>query len=207
MAIEKPYEVSEEGPRTREDRKIRILDAAWRVVNRDGFEGATTRSIAKEAGVNIAMLNYYFVSKDALLSELLDYTARNTLDLVRESLNHTGTVAEVLKEGFASLWGAISRHPELLPFNLVLRSNHDPDAQRRSQALYHDYQNMVMQFLAQALDQSGEEISVPLEDFAAAIVTSYNGIILDFMIYQDENKCERQQQLLLQMLLTLVRKK
>lgn len=205
MVVEKALEASDEGPRSREDRKIRILDAAWRVVNRDGFEGATTRSIAKEAGVNIAMLNYYFQTKEALLSELLDYTARNTLDLVRESLNHSGTVAEVLKKGFASLWGAISRHPELLPFNLVLRSSHDEDARVRSQALYRDYQEVLVQYLSRILEHSGEEITVPLEDFAGSIVTSYNGIILDFMIYRDTEKCERQQELLLQMLLTLVR--
>ncbi len=195
----------EDGPKTRQERKVHILEAAWNVVNRDGYEGATTRTIAEEAGVNIAMLNYYFGSKETLLIELLDYTARNALTMVREALNHTGTVAEVLTAGFASLWAAVYRHPALVPYNLVLRSSHDPEARRMSQELYRDYRNMIVEFMSRTLAQSGEEITVPLEDFAQFIVSSYNGIMLDFTITQDAAQSERQQQLLLQMLLTLVR--
>ncbi|MEI6043154.1 MAG: TetR/AcrR family transcriptional regulator [Chloroflexota bacterium] len=205
MAIEKVQETSEDGPKTREERKIRILDAAWVVVNRDGFEGATTRTIAEEAGVNIAMLSYYFGSKETLLNELLDYTARNALVSVREALNQTGTVAEVLRNGFASLWGGIYRHPAMMPYNLVLRSNYDLVARRMSQALFLDYRATIVEYLSRTLALSGEEISVPLEQFAHFIVSSFNGIMMDYMIYQDVEKCEQQQQLLLQMLLTLVR--
>jgi AcrR family transcriptional regulator len=205
MVNEKVQETGEDGPKTRQERKTRILDAAWSVVNRDGFEGATTRTIAEEAGVNIAMLNYYFGSKEALLSELLDHTARNALTSVREAMNQTGTVAEVLRNGFTELWGAIYRHPALLPYNLVLRSNYDLEARRMSQALYLDYRAAIAEYLSRTLALSGEEIIVPLEQFAQAIVSGYNGIMLDFMIYQDVEKCEQQQQLLLQMLLGLVR--
>jgi len=196
----------EDGPRTRQERKAHILDAAMRVVTRDGFEGATTRTIAEEAGVNIAMLNYYFGGKEALLSEMLTFAARRTLEIVRESLNHTGTVAEVLRAGFASLWNAIYNHPEFLPYSLVLRSSYDADARRMSQSLYHDYRNLIVEFLARTLRNSGEELSVPLEQFAQVIVSTYNGIMLDYTINGEAPQSEQQQHLLLDMLLTLVRK-
>jgi len=49
----------------------RILEAAERVFSRDGFQGATTREIAREAGVNEVTLFRHFRSRDDLLRETL----------------------------------------------------------------------------------------------------------------------------------------
>jgi AcrR family transcriptional regulator len=48
------------------DKKDHILDVAERVFSDMGFDGASTRMISGEAGVNMAMLNYYFGSKEGL---------------------------------------------------------------------------------------------------------------------------------------------
>jgi AcrR family transcriptional regulator len=49
------------------DKKDHILDVAEKVFSELGFDGASTRTISGEAGVNMAMLNYYFGSKEGLL--------------------------------------------------------------------------------------------------------------------------------------------
>src|SRR5437870_9221839 len=46
--------------------EARILDAAHRVLLRRGTAGARTQEIAKEAGVNSALLHYYFRTKERL---------------------------------------------------------------------------------------------------------------------------------------------
>lgn len=48
------------------DKKDHILDVAERVFSDNGFDGSSTRMISGEAGVNMAMLNYYFGSKEGL---------------------------------------------------------------------------------------------------------------------------------------------
>ncbi|WP_428328015.1 TetR/AcrR family transcriptional regulator [Mucilaginibacter sp.] len=48
------------------DKKDHILDVAERIFSDLGFDGASTRTISGEAGVNMAMLNYYFGSKEGL---------------------------------------------------------------------------------------------------------------------------------------------
>jgi TetR/AcrR family transcriptional regulator, regulator of biofilm formation and stress response len=50
----------------------RILDAAGRVLTRDGFRGLTFESIAREAGENPALIRYHFGSKAGLLGALVD---------------------------------------------------------------------------------------------------------------------------------------
>ena len=49
----------------------RILEAAARVFARDGFRGATTREIAREAGVNEVTLFRHFRSRNDLLRDVL----------------------------------------------------------------------------------------------------------------------------------------
>ena len=48
------------------DKKDHILDVAERIFSELGYDGASTRTISGEAGVNMAMLNYYFGSKEGL---------------------------------------------------------------------------------------------------------------------------------------------
>jgi AcrR family transcriptional regulator len=50
----------------------RILDAAQRVLSRDGFRALTFAAIAKEAGENPALIRYHFGSKAGLISMLVD---------------------------------------------------------------------------------------------------------------------------------------
>jgi AcrR family transcriptional regulator len=57
-----------EGGSTREQ----ILSAALRVLARDGFAKLSARTIAAEAGTNLALLNYYFGSKEKLLLTIFD---------------------------------------------------------------------------------------------------------------------------------------
>lgn len=48
------------------DKKDHILDIAEKIFSELGYDGASTRMISGEAGVNMAMLNYYFGSKEGL---------------------------------------------------------------------------------------------------------------------------------------------
>jgi AcrR family transcriptional regulator len=62
-------------------RVARILDAAARIVVRDGVEALTTREIARAAGVPIATLYQYFADKEAVLIAL---TQRDTDEMDAE---------------------------------------------------------------------------------------------------------------------------
>jgi AcrR family transcriptional regulator len=49
----------------------RIMITTIRLIERDGVHGLTTRTISREANVNIAAINYYFSSKQKLIEESL----------------------------------------------------------------------------------------------------------------------------------------
>ena len=52
--------------RTGQRNRQRILDAARERFMRDGYEGATVRAIAADAGVDVAMVYYFFDNKEGL---------------------------------------------------------------------------------------------------------------------------------------------
>ncbi|MBH1960652.1 MAG: TetR/AcrR family transcriptional regulator [Chryseobacterium sp.] len=49
----------------------KILISASKVFTEKGFSGTRTRDIAEEAGINLALLNYYFRSKEKLFEQVM----------------------------------------------------------------------------------------------------------------------------------------
>jgi AcrR family transcriptional regulator len=59
--------------------KTKILEAAFRRLAREGYAALSMREIAKVAGVNHALINYHFRSKDELVIAVLDAANRELL--------------------------------------------------------------------------------------------------------------------------------
>jgi AcrR family transcriptional regulator len=53
------------------DTRRRLLEAARRRFAHDGYTGTTVRDIAADAGVNVALINRYFTSKEVLFETCL----------------------------------------------------------------------------------------------------------------------------------------
>src|SRR5215203_1539650 len=49
----------------------KIKDAARKVFTQKGYSATRTRDIAEEAGINLALLNYYFRSKEKLFEQVM----------------------------------------------------------------------------------------------------------------------------------------
>ncbi len=56
-----------------EQTRERLLAAARVVFSENGFQNATVREICRHAEVNIAAVNYYFSSKEALFAATLNF--------------------------------------------------------------------------------------------------------------------------------------
>jgi AcrR family transcriptional regulator len=112
--------------RTGQQSRQRIIDAARERFMRDGYDKATVRAIAADAGVDVAMVYYFFDSKEGLftasaltgpehplhqLGTLLDEgTGQIGPRLVRRFIEHweEGGVFEP----FMTLWRSAAIHPQ-----------------------------------------------------------------------------------------------
>ncbi|MCS4301270.1 MULTISPECIES: TetR/AcrR family transcriptional regulator [Chryseobacterium] len=66
-----------------------ILFAAEKLFAEKGFEGTSTREIAKAANVNISMISYYFGSKEKLYEKLVEYRMKEGQFFSNEILERT----------------------------------------------------------------------------------------------------------------------
>ena len=86
------------------DTKAKILDAAFRRLASDGYAALSVREIARDAGVNHALINYHFRSKEQLVIDVLD--AMNQRLLARQTSMYEGP------GGYAQKWAHARRFYE-----------------------------------------------------------------------------------------------
>lgn len=73
-------------------RKI-IAEAAWKIIKNDGFEKASIRRVAAEAGMSSGALRHYFSTQDEMLLFIMDYF----FDAGKERSNHKEWSKDPLK--------------------------------------------------------------------------------------------------------------
>jgi AcrR family transcriptional regulator len=108
--------------------KARILEAAYLRLAREGYAALSTREIARDAGVNHALINYHFRTRDQLVIAVLDEANRRLLERQQQMYQGPGGFADKwaearrfyesdLASGFvrvqAELWAAAFSNPEL----------------------------------------------------------------------------------------------
>jgi AcrR family transcriptional regulator len=70
------------------DKREIIITAAMNLFGQKGFEGTSVREIASGAGVNLAMINYYFGTKEKLFENVVEYKASYLQGVFEELVNN-----------------------------------------------------------------------------------------------------------------------
>lgn len=78
------------------DKKEHIINTAVELFAEKGFEGTSIRELAAKAEVNVAMVNYYFGSKEKLFEAMVEYKAAYTKGII-EDLVKDSTLTEIQK--------------------------------------------------------------------------------------------------------------
>lgn len=135
----------------KKDSKTQLLCSAFCEFAKNGFWGATTRDIAKRAGINISSILYYFGGKKGIYAAALE----NIVEAVREE------TAEISKE-----------------YDVVVRSKNSAEARELLKKFTKVFLYLVC---GEKLSQDMKtvflsEYSRPSEDFSIL----YEGLILPF---------------------------
>ena len=105
----------------------KIKNAAKIVFHRKGFAAARTRDIAEEAGINLALLNYYFRSKEKLFVLVMIETLTEFFGSVSVIINNPETTFEEKIEQFAAGYiDLIFREPDI-PLFIMSEIRNNPE--------------------------------------------------------------------------------
>jgi TetR/AcrR family transcriptional regulator len=94
----------------------KIKEAARRVFISKGFSGCSSREIAKEAGMNVALVNYYFRSKNLLFKLIFDAALEDSMLAMLEVFAKDLDLESKLRIFIEREYDFLSKHPEIPGF-------------------------------------------------------------------------------------------
>jgi AcrR family transcriptional regulator len=137
------------------------------VLERDGVDGLTVRAIAREAGANVAAVNYHYGSKEALVEQMqlaqmqagfVDPLARLDMLLAMPGLRQ----AEALQQFLAGFIRDMARYPrttEAYLHDALVRQEYDGVALRALNTFLEQFLERVRDMLLEG-DDTAQRISL-----------------------------------------------
>lgn len=123
-----------------------ILDAAEKVFQRKGMDGARMQEIANEAGINKAMLHYYYRSKRFLFEAVFSKAFSLIAPEINRVVNEDIPLFEKIRKFTNSYIDFIQKHP-YLPNFIIQELNRDSDFLKvlQSKKGFPDFRNFQAQ--------------------------------------------------------------
>ena len=112
---------------TAPDSRERILQAAVRLFASHGYGNTGLRELAAAADVNLAMINYFFGSKKALLKEILDVFFSGYLDVARKEMAGRDAVSVKLDRFIHSAVNYFAANRDYLLVTVAELPHDDPE--------------------------------------------------------------------------------
>ena len=107
----------------------KIIAAARKLFTQKGFTDVKTRDIAKESGINLALLNYYFRSKEKLFEIVMQENMQSFFSSVLKVVNDEETsLHEKIEQLVNTYIDMLALNPELPLFVMAqMRNNNKPE--------------------------------------------------------------------------------
>ena len=95
----------------------KIKEAARVVFTRNGYAATKVRDIAAEAGINVALVNYYFRSKEKLFQLIMEETIKKLFDKIQKIINdESSTIIEKIENVVDHYISLLIENPDLPMF-------------------------------------------------------------------------------------------
>jgi len=180
-----------------DERRERIAEAAWRVIEREGPEGANLRRIAREAGHTTGVVTHYFRDKRDLMVFAFG------LVVERSTSRMAGAAAEAGAEGaLAQLLPLDEERRRETTVWLVLMSASlaDPDLAVELRQRYRRAREATLPMFRAALEETR---GGDAEDVADELLAAVDGITVDALTDPERFPPDRQLALLRRVLARL----
>jgi AcrR family transcriptional regulator len=175
----------------REANVAAFLDAAERLLIKEGAAGISTRQLAREAGHNHGLVHYYFGSVDELLLQALERFTNRVVDRQRAMYASDAPFAqkwrtamsyieEDLAAGYPKVWAEL----EALAWNR-------PALRRRLRTVSDRWRSLLRDALAEAIQEYGlDGDRVSAEAWAALVMQFNKGLLFERLLGFDRGHAE-----------------
>lgn len=133
-----------------ERRRAELVEAVWRVVRRDGVRGASVRGVAREAGLSVGSVRYFFATQD----DLLTFAMREVVERVRTRAASEAGVRKALTNAGEPGEAALELLKQVLPLN----SEHTTEMRVWFAFITYDAADPVVSGIRQEMDREVHQL-------------------------------------------------
>jgi AcrR family transcriptional regulator len=187
---ENPQRV-DSGPSIRQSNVQAFLDAAERLLIREGAAGISTRQLAREAGQNHGLVHYYFGSVDELLLQALERFTGRILERQRAMYETEKPFIEKWRTAMAFIDEDLaSGYPKIWAELRALAWN-KPELRQRLQGVTDSWRTVLRDALAEAIEEYDLHDSPFSAESWAALVSQFNeGLLFERLLGFDRGHSE-----------------
>lgn len=170
-------------------RRELLIEAAIRVMARDGVARTTTRAIVGEADMRLGAFHYCFRSKAELLEQVIRAITTHTLEPALVALGKDGTLEERLLGGLRGYWDHVVKYPEehRVTYELTQYAVREPDLADVARKQYEIYLEANTTILDTVAASTGITWSAPVPVLARSMAAMIDGMTL---LYLNEGDAE-----------------
>jgi len=168
------------------------MEAAEGLFAEKGFDGTSVRDIAEEAGVNLAMISYYFGSKEKLMESLFQYRGQS-ITLQLESMLQNKEMSS-LQKAYGLIDNYMDRIMNLQCFHKIMSREQMVNVKGATTKLIHELKRRNQELIQQLISEGqkrGEfkkNIDVPL--LMATLIGTAAHIVTTQHYYKKLNNLE-----------------
>ncbi|MEV4437113.1 TetR family transcriptional regulator [Streptomyces sp. NPDC049585] len=170
--------------------KERLITAASTVLRTQGYGKASARTIAKEAGVNSALIFYHFGGVDPLLFAALDRSSAERMALHTATVADARTLAELAERATRIYRDDLEGGHITLLSELVAAAVAKPELREDIRVRVEPWMAFIEETLERVIGGTPLARLTPPRDLANAAVTFYLGVNLFTVLDADRSRTE-----------------
>ena len=178
------------------ERREIFAAAALRVIMRAGVAGLTVREVAKEAGFTTGALTHYFTSKDQVLIEASEYSAKLMRPRMERMAREPSAVV-ALRKVVAEAMPLNQRSRDLWRIWLGFweRSSYNPEVARVMRARYEEWRGRIATLILRAQREGEAPVGFDADLAAQELVALVDGIAVQVVLGTGRIPAARQREM------------
>lgn len=161
-----------------------IVDAAVRVLARQGYARTSLMDIANEVGMSKGAVHYHFPTKEALMAQVLQTACDAVAMRTREAWTKGGNPADALRSSMRELWSVraqLSDEAKVVA-DLLAQSLHDHSLRAPLAEYYRFAGAQVEQHLREHLESLGLQPKVEYTKIPRLLHAMLDGLMLQKIV-------------------------
>lgn len=162
--------------------RARILDATVELMAEVGIDRVRARAVADRAGVNPALVHYYFGTMAALVVEAAQHALLTDLGPAVDAFASGATV----QDGVAAILAWITEHGRTpgatILAEAMVKGTRDPDFRSWSRSAARRFRGLILERLEQGRDAGEVDAALDLEAAALLLAAALDGLLFHHLV-------------------------